>query len=194
LRSSKSYLNHGKIGCAGSLNMTESPFVNDILTNQIFHGQKKLNIFSLLFGHPVFNSVPNRGSLKLQIYQGPAFTTDERSPHNHIFIRHRNRPVRWSSALLAKREPCMESFRKRHAEHSLRNNTVNRHWQCSNGEARSISLLDHNSSRCNQLWMSTSSHSCINFGKRPRSRSATHKSRLRNRKRSFEIERRQTPN
>jgi hypothetical protein len=31
VRSFKWYLNHGTIGCAGSLNMTESTFVNDIL-------------------------------------------------------------------------------------------------------------------------------------------------------------------
>jgi hypothetical protein len=41
LRSFKSYLNHGAIGCDESLNMTESSLVNNICPNRLFHVQGK---------------------------------------------------------------------------------------------------------------------------------------------------------
>jgi hypothetical protein len=53
LRNFKSYLNHGAIGRAGSLNMTESTFINDTLTNLRFHRQAKITVHSMLFAHPV---------------------------------------------------------------------------------------------------------------------------------------------
>jgi hypothetical protein len=42
LRSFKWYLNHDAAGCAGSLNMTESSFVNDIFANRLFYRQVKI--------------------------------------------------------------------------------------------------------------------------------------------------------
>jgi hypothetical protein len=49
LRSFKWYSNHGAIGCAGSLNITENTFVNDICTNRRFHGQGKAGVCSHYF-------------------------------------------------------------------------------------------------------------------------------------------------
>jgi hypothetical protein len=52
LRSFKWYLNHGAIDCAGSLNMMENPFVNDIFTNRLFHGQVRIGVRSHYFRPP----------------------------------------------------------------------------------------------------------------------------------------------
>jgi hypothetical protein len=45
----KSYLNHGTIGCAGSLTMTERNFANYIFMNRLFHRQIKLAVHSHYF-------------------------------------------------------------------------------------------------------------------------------------------------
>jgi hypothetical protein len=49
LRSFKWDLNHGEIGCAGSLNITEGTFVNDIFANRLFHGQVPITLRSHYF-------------------------------------------------------------------------------------------------------------------------------------------------
>jgi hypothetical protein len=54
LRGFKWYLNHGAIGCAVSLNMGDSTFVNDLFTNQLFHGQVRIGIRSHYFSVTVY--------------------------------------------------------------------------------------------------------------------------------------------
>jgi hypothetical protein len=49
LRNFKWHLNHGAIGCARSLNMTESTFINGIFTNRLFHGQVKIGHILITF-------------------------------------------------------------------------------------------------------------------------------------------------
>jgi hypothetical protein len=57
LRSFKWHLNHGATGCAGSLNMTESTFVNDIFTIRLFHGQVKIGIRSHYFSAALYSQL-----------------------------------------------------------------------------------------------------------------------------------------
>jgi hypothetical protein len=49
LRSGKWYLNHGAIGCAGSMNMTDGTFVNDTFADRPFPGQGKIGVCSHCF-------------------------------------------------------------------------------------------------------------------------------------------------
>jgi hypothetical protein len=46
LRSFKWHLNHGAIGCAGSLKMTQGTFVNERFTIRPFYRQEKIGVLS----------------------------------------------------------------------------------------------------------------------------------------------------
>jgi hypothetical protein len=54
LRSFKWYLNHGEIGCAGLLNMTETTLVNDIFAIRLFHGQITIGVRSHYFSATLY--------------------------------------------------------------------------------------------------------------------------------------------
>jgi hypothetical protein len=57
LRRFKWYLNHGAVGCAGSLNMTRSTFVNDRFSNRLFHGQVQIRVCSHYFSAILYSDI-----------------------------------------------------------------------------------------------------------------------------------------
>jgi hypothetical protein len=62
------HLDHGVIGCAGSLNMIESSFANDLFANPLFHGQGKGAVCSQYF------------SVTLDMHSRPPFFASQTPP------------------------------------------------------------------------------------------------------------------